>query len=108
MLLQIYGAPRSEDFCVPPSGDLLVSSAGVWDRKPRPRLTLDALPSCALDTQLSDAEIQYGVGRRLGVELCEQAPCPLCLGVVDKWGAHCESGMSGGDTTVSHTPQDQG
>ena len=55
-----------------------------------------------LDTQLTNAEVQYGVGRRLGVELCEESPCPLCLGVMDKWGAHCESCMSGGDKTVNH------
>ena len=89
--------------------DGMVSSAGVWDRArleataaPHSGAWLDALPSCALDTQLSNAEIQYGVGRRLGVVLCEQAPCPLCLGVMDKWGAHCESCMSGGDKTVTH------
>ena len=89
--------------------DRMVSSAGVWDRArleataaPHSGAWLDALPSCALDTQLSNAEIQYGVGRRLGVELCEQAPCPLCLGVMDKWGAHCECCTSGGDKTVTH------
>ena len=84
--------------------DGMVSSAGVWDRAfleateaPHSGAWLDAFPSCALDTQLSNAEAQYGVGRWLGVELCEQAPCPLCLGVMDKWGAHCKSCMSGGD-----------
>ena len=42
------------------------------------------------------------VGRRLGIQLCEEGPCPLCLGVLDKFGAHCESCMSGGDKTVTH------
>ena len=90
--------------------DRMVSSAGAWDKArleataaPHSGAWLDALPSCALDTQLSNAEVQYGVGRRLGVELREQTPGPLCLGVMDKWGAHCESCLSGGDKTANNT-----
>ena len=67
-----------------------------------PRAGLDADPSQVFDTQLSSAEVQYGVGRRLGVQLCSEGPCPFCLGVMDRWGAHCESCMSGGDKTVNH------
>ena len=59
-------------------------------------------PNRALNTQLSNAEVQYGVGRRLGCELCEEGPCPFCVGVMDRWGAHCESCMAGGDKTVNH------
>ncbi len=87
----------------------MVESAGVWDKArleataaPHAGSWLDAVPSAALDKQLSNAEVQYGAGRRLGVELCEECPCPFCLGVMDRWGAHCESCMSGGDNTVNH------
>ena len=87
----------------------MVATAGIWDKarleaNPAPFAgsALEKLPSVALDTQLTNAEVQYGVGRRLGVEICEQSPCPFCLGVMDKWGAHCESCMSGGDKTVTH------
>ena len=52
--------------------------------------------------QLSNAEVQNGVGRRLGVALCEERPCPFCLGNIDKYGAHCESCMAGGDKVVNH------
>eukprot|EP00973_Karenia_brevis_P004080 560130-Karenia_brevis.AAC.1 len=48
--------------------------AGVW---------LGAPPNRALDYKLTNAEIRSRVGRRLGVELCEERPCPFCLGVVD-------------------------
>ena len=48
--------------------DGMVSSAGVWDKArleataaPHSGAWLDARPSCALDTQLSTAEVQYGV-----------------------------------------------
>ena len=78
--------------------DAMVAAAGIWDKArleatsaPHAGSAPEALPSVALDTQLTNAEVQYGVGRRLGVEICEQSPCPFCLGVMDKWGAHCES-----------------
>ena len=87
----------------------MLASAGMWDRArleatsaPHSGAWLDATPSRALDTQVSNAEVQYGVGRRLGVQLCCEGPCPFCLGVMDRWGAHCESCMSGGDKTVNH------
>ena len=90
--------------------DGLVNKAGLWGKArleaasaPRSGSWLDALPNPALNTQLSNAEVQYGVGRRLGVELCEECPCPFCLGVMDRFGAHCESCMSGGDKTVNHS-----
>ena len=69
------------------------SKSGSW---------LEAVPSQALDTLLSNSEVQYGVGRRLGVSLCEECPCPFCPGVIDKYGAHCEACMAGGDKTVNH------
>ena len=40
--------------------------------------------------------------RRLGIELCEECPCPFCLGVMDRFGTQCESCMAGGDKTVNH------
>lgn len=87
----------------------MLDRAGLWDKArlqamgaPRSGSWLDAPPNRALTTQLSNAEVQYGVGRRLGCELCEEGPCPFCVGVMDKWGAHCESCMAGGDKTVNH------
>ena len=89
--------------------DAMVERAGVWDKArlegtsaPHAGAWLDATPNMALDTQLSNAQVQYGVGRRLGVQLCEEGPCKFCLGVMDRWGAHCESCMAGGDKTVNH------
>ena len=87
----------------------LLNGAGLWEKAllectaaPHAGAWLDALPSIAFDMQLSNSEVQFGVGRRLGVPLCDEHPCPFCLGVVDKWGAHCESCMGGGDKTVNH------
>ena len=89
--------------------DTLISRAGVWDKArleataaPHSGCWLDAPPGLAFDTQLSSGEVQHGLARRLGVPLCEEHACPFCFGVVDKWGAHCESCMSGGDKTVNH------
>ena len=87
----------------------MLASSGMWDKArleataaPHAGAWLDAPPNIALDLQLSNAEVQYGVGRRLGVELCQESPCQFCLGVMDRWGAHCESCMAGGDKTVNH------
>ena len=63
--------------------------AGAW---------LDAPPNRALDFKLTNAEIKSRVGRRLGVQLCEECPCPFCFGVVDKWGINPESCTAGGKT----------
>ena len=89
--------------------DGMLSRAGVWDKArlnamsaPKSGTWLDVPPNRALDTHLSNAEVQYGVGRRLGIELCEECACPFCLGTMDRWGAHCESCMAGGDKTVNH------
>ena len=83
--------------------DAMLASVEMWDKARLEAAAashsgswLDAVPSQVLDTQLSNAEVQYGVGRRLGVQLCSEGPCPFCLGVMDRWGAHCESCMSGG------------
>ena len=88
--------------------DAMVAAASTWDKArleatsaPHAGSWLDAAPSCVMNTQLSNSEVQFGVGRRLGVELCEEGACPFCLGVMDRWGAHCESCMSGGDKTVN-------
>ena len=60
--------------------DAMVARAGMWD-KARLEATsaakagswLHAPPSW--DMRLSNAEVQYGVGRRLGYVLCEERPC---------------------------------
>jgi len=84
--------------------DVMVGGASTWDKArleatsaPHAGAWLDASPNIAFNTQLSNAEVQYGVGRRLGVQLCEEGPCQFCLGTLDRWGAHCESFMGGGD-----------
>ena len=87
----------------------MVSRAGVWDKArlqatsaSRSGAWLDARPNRALDTHLSNAEVQFGVGRRLGIELCEEVACQFCMGTVDRFGVHCEACMAGGDKTVNH------
>ena len=87
----------------------IIDGAGMWEKArlqamsaPRSGSWLDAVPNRALDLQLTNAEVQYAVGRRLGCVLCEERPCPFCLGIMDKYGAHCESCTAGGDKTVNH------
>ena len=81
----------------------MVGEAGLWDKArlqamsaPRSGSWLEALPNRALDLHLTNAEVQYGVGRRLGCALCEERPCLFCLGIMDKCRAHCESCTAGG------------
>eukprot|EP00973_Karenia_brevis_P080355 11147189-Karenia_brevis.AAC.1 len=69
---------------------------------PRSGLWLVAPPSRALDLRLTNAEVRSRVGRRLGMEICEEGPCPFCLGVVDRWGIHPEGCTGGGDKTFGH------
>ena len=54
----------------------MLAAAGIWDKArleataaPKSGSWPEALPSVAMDTQLSNAEVQYGVERRLGVAL---------------------------------------
>ena len=44
---------------------------------------------------MSNAEVRSRVSLRLGKGICEEGPCPLCFGVMDKWGVHAESCMAG-------------
>ena len=83
--------------------DALKEGAGQWDRArlqsagaPQAGAWLDAPPSRALDFRLSNAEVRSRVGRRLGVQLCEEAPCPFCWGIMDRWGVHAECCTAGG------------
>ena len=69
---------------------------------PRAGIWLGAPPSRALDLRLTNAEVRSRVGRRLGCEICEEKPCPFCLGIMDKWGIHAESCTAGGDKTYGH------
>ena len=87
----------------------MVGGAGLWDKARLQAMSasragswMEAHPNRALDTHLTNAEVQYGVGRRLGFELCEECPCPFCLGVMDRFGVHCEACTAGGDKTVNH------
>jgi len=87
----------------------MMVGASVWDRARLQAMLatksgswMEAHPNRALNTHLSNAEVQYGVGRRLGIELCEEHPCPFCMGTVDRFGGHCESCTAGGDKTVNH------
>ena len=89
--------------------EVMLNRAGIWEKARLQAMSaskagswLEAQPNRALNTHLTNAEVQYGVGRRLGIELCEEHPCPFCMGTVDKFGVHCESCMAGGDKTVNH------
>jgi len=89
--------------------EAMLARANVWNKArllatsaPHSGSWLDTAPNQALDLQLTSSEVQYGVCRRLGVELCDECPCPFCLGAMEKWGAHCEICMAGGDKTVMH------
>ena len=59
-------------------------------------------PSGALDFRLTNEEVQSRVGRRLGVELNDEIACPLCMQVMNNWGAHAEACTCGGDKTMGH------
>jgi len=87
----------------------MLAAAGVLDKArlqataaPKAGSWLEAQPNRGLDTHLSNAEVQYGVGRRLGIALCEEHACPFCMGAVDVYGIHGEACTAGGDKTVNH------
>jgi hypothetical protein len=42
------------------------------------------------------------MGRRLGLELNEEKPCPLCFEILGTDGAHAEGCMGGGDAVARH------
>ena len=71
--------------------DALRDNAEQWDKAwllslaaPHAGAWLDAPPNRASDFLLSNAEVRSCVGRRLGVQLCEEAPCPFCWGVMHR------------------------
>ena len=87
----------------------MMSSANRWEKArwqaaaaPHAGSWMDAAPSIAFDTLLTNSEVKYGICRRLGVEVGADGPCPFCLGVMDRFGAHGESCVGGGDKTVVH------
>ena len=63
---------------------------------------LDGVPSSAGGTLLNGNEFRSRVGRRLGRELCDEGMCPSCGQQMDRFGAHAEGGMCGGDVTRRH------
>jgi len=67
--------------------------AGAW---------LEGVPCKALGLQLSSEEFRSRMGRRLGCDICDEHPCPLCYQVMDRFGAHAEGCMSGGDANLRH------
>lgn len=75
----------------------LLDEAGRWDKArlnevkaPRAGAWLSGVPSGSARTKLGRDEFQSRVGRRLGLELCEETPCPLCHQTMDRFGAHPE------------------
>ena len=87
----------------------LKDGAGEWDKArlegvaaPHAGAWLDAPPSRAQDMRMTNPEISSRVGRRLGAQICEERACPFCFATLDKWGAHAECCMSGGDKTAAH------
>ena len=63
---------------------------------------MNGVPSSSGNTKLSREEFQSRVGRRLGLVLCEEMACPLCHQTMDRFGAHAESCVCGGDFTAKH------
>ena len=87
----------------------LWNKASEWDRArlaavaaPRSGVWVGVVPSRALDLQLSNDVVRSRVGRRLGVELCEEGPCPFCFQTMDRFGAHAEACMCRGDQATSY------
>ena len=64
---------------------------------------LGVTPSLTLDKCLSKSDFVLTVAGRLGVDVCEgDIPCGYCGMVMDRFGRHCLSCMSGGDHTLQH------
>ena len=63
---------------------------------------LEGVPSSAGGTMLNGNEFRSRVGRRLGRELCDEGMCPACGNQMDRFGAHPEGCMCGGDVTRRH------
>ena len=89
--------------------DAFINGASMWDKArweslaaPHAGAWLDAPPCRGLDFLLTNEEVRTRVGRRLGCELCNEGPCPFCLGVMDKSGVHAGRCMGGGDKTFAH------
>ena len=89
--------------------DELLSKAGQHDRArllaaraPHAGAWLTVEPSRALDQLLANDVVRGRVGRRLGVQIGEEGPCPFCLQVNDGFGAHAEACMGGGDKVATH------
>ena len=58
------------------------------------------VPCSAFDQKLTNEEFKGRMARRLGFEVCEEGPCPFCFQAMDRFGAHAESCMGGGDKTL--------
>ena len=63
---------------------------------------MGAVQSRNLDLLLTNGEIRSGVGRRLGVAIGEEGPCPFCMQCNDEYGIHPECCMGGGDKVTAH------
>ena len=63
---------------------------------------LDGTPSNEGGALLIGEEFRSRAGRRLGVQLCEEGMCSLCGQVMDRFGAHAEGCMCGGDAARRH------
>ena len=89
--------------------DEMMQQAGEWDKARLNGLKakhaaawLEGVPSQALGTRMSGEEFRSRMGRRLGIEMCEEKPCPLCFQTLDRFGAHAEGCMGGGDAVARH------
>ena len=64
---------------------------------------LEALPSTALATHLSNAQLKYAINQRLGSESrAADSFCPFCGQIMDAHGSHALSCMCGGDAVLVH------
>jgi hypothetical protein len=87
----------------------MIDEAGQWNKARLNSLQakhsaswLEGIPCQAIGTRLSGEEFRSRMGRRLGIEICEETSCPLCFETMDKFGAHAESCMGGGDAVARH------
>ena len=70
------------------------ASSGKW---------LEAFPSTALATHLSNAQLRYALNQRLGSEArAFDGFCPFCGDIMDARGSHPMTCMCGDDSTLLH------
>lgn len=88
----------------------LLETSTQWHRarlrayaEPGANRWLEAQPSQALATHLTNEQISHAAGQLLGCELDEaDLHCQFCSEISDAYGCHAQSCMAGGDATLRH------